>query len=40
MDLLDDLGISLTFNSEDLVPYHVITSPFVDPFADSSDIGP
>lgn len=36
----DDLGISSTFNIKDLVLYHAITSPFVDPFVDSSDTGP
>lgn len=31
LNLPADLGISLTFNVEDLVPYHTIASPFTYP---------
>lgn len=40
LNLPVDLGISSTFNVEDLVPYHNIVFPFTNPFADSIDIVP
>lgn len=40
LDLPANLGISSTFDVEDLVSYHVIVSPFTDPFTDSTDIIP